>query len=277
MYAHDEGDLSARFGSKNFKINIQNHNEILSYFVEEFIFGRRVIGRSDQFDVFSVVLEEGRMRWPLGYVVCILKLFVKFKPCVSPIIECMKKLEVYASQTDSGKDWETIIEIALLFRFLSNRLNGDNVPFNLLSIGGKNPKQAEKLDYISIPGDIKNLNEAQNFIEAEINKCTQATLILFSPLHNSFPVFDGFAAFTECDKDGKRSTVISGYQAKKGSDAPKTSVPDWINGGGWLIQGQAAITQRKDNKGWIYMSENEICENILGFSLAIIYPAVALW
>ena len=221
-----------------------------------------------------MVPEHNRMRWPLCYVACIIEMF---KPRVdnnllSPLTDCFSSLQFYSTQTDSGKDWEVIIEIALLFRFYANKFSNFGVPLNLLS----RPQQAADVQYISIPGELNTLGKARTFIKDKVAVCIKSTLILFVPLLNSFPVFDGFAVFTECDNGGRR-TIISGYQAKKGRPTPTAAVPAWVNGGGWLLRGRAAGTQHRPESGWTYMTQQDICDDILGYSLAPIYPAIANW
>ena len=273
-HVNKEDSPSIRFRSQRIFIEPADKMRILAAFVEEFLTGKRITGRSALFDMFSVVPEHNRMRWPLCYVICIIDLFSsKLTSYLSPLKKCLNNLEVFSALSDSGKDWEVIIEIALLFRFYANMLSDLSVPLGLL----EPTQRATHVQYISMPGDCDTLDKAHKFIASNVTLCTKPTLILFSPLLTKFPVFDGFAVFTERDEDGHRSTVISGYQARKGTSTPVAAVPAWVNGGGWLLRGKAAATEHLTESGWIYMTEQDICDEILGYSLAPIYPAVANW
>jgi hypothetical protein len=296
-YANHEDSPKQRFRNAHISLDPNTMEKLLTQFVLEFIGGEQRSERSVQFDMFTTVPKPNRMRWPLCYAACIIKLFSSMLPYLEPLKKCFKNLQVFSSVTNSGKDWEVIIEIALLFRFYGYKLNRSNVPLGLLEGTQSEPEREVDVKYVSIPHEIKSLciNDEANqlnqdcakdnvyeFIQKTVKAYHTPTLLLFSPVDNSFPVFDGFAVFTKLrviDGVESRHTVISGYQAKKGkvTVTPTVGVPAWVNGGGWIVRGHDAICDSIAANGWIYLSETSICKDILGYSLTPIYPASVDW
>ena len=64
-----------------------------------------------------------QLRWPPVYIGCILSLF-KSHVTVSDMLTLMSDLAVLVQNYLSGKEWEKIVELAILLQCLNAEING---------------------------------------------------------------------------------------------------------------------------------------------------------
>jgi hypothetical protein len=110
--------LKERFDLAKLSIASENQNIVLEIFTEEIMNGAIVSNNdaSRMFDSFASLHGE-KLRWPLMYIGCICKLFSSSQACLS-IGNLVVNLSTYAATIESGKDWEVIIAVATVLRYL---------------------------------------------------------------------------------------------------------------------------------------------------------------
>jgi hypothetical protein len=228
----------------------ENQNSVLGTFTEEIMNGTIVSNNdaSRMFDSFASLHEE-KLRWPLMYIGCICKLFSSSQACLS-IGTLVVELSTYAATIESGKDWEVIITVATLLRYLwivYRRIPPDD--FSILPNDfaiGITPK------VVSISSPLPKLEDVQTFVENYYSKIDVPTILVVSLSFNRFPNFDLLVFFNSVN-----GLICDGYQMKSGRTAPKRHLPQGLRKG-FLFRGWAA--------DWEYLSHDQI-KMFLGYSL----------
>ncbi len=75
-----------------------------------------------------------QLRWPPVYIGCILSLF-KSHVTVSDMLTLFSDLADLVQNYQSGKEWEKIVELAILLQCLSAQVNGGRGPFDIVTFG----------------------------------------------------------------------------------------------------------------------------------------------
>jgi len=221
------------------------------------------------FDQFAIT-KDGNVQWPICYIKCILGLFNQTEATRFILDEC-DKLVVQASSTESGKDWECIIDIALGFRCLHQEFHGSKSPFEIV------PLTVEPNVFaITLPDDIITVEAAKPVILSESLEVSERAgitnpfplLVLATPTFSKFPIVDGFVAYYATAEN----MTLYGYQAKLGKGLPTM---DFTNkqgmDKGFLLQGKAPDDD-KLFKGWEHWNKEQV-QQLLGYSLKDLYPA----
>jgi hypothetical protein len=261
---HATGTMSPEFRVMTHLSDIpiarKDEKEILTQFVNEVIFGKKVNKEVRLFDLFSSVDEVGKLRWPLCFISPILKAFERSSfVAISKLTQLVDNDLMYlVSKTKTGVDWEVIVEIAFLLRCISASL-GDS---NALSPFFGDECNVSRVYCITIPENHNTPDLVREFILDHISKAPINSIIYFTPQFALFRLFDGIIAY----KPVILSAKICGYQV----NSPAGPVPDWMDAG-FIIRGNAAATQFNKDK-WTHWSEEEVKIKLLGYSLEPLYP-----
>jgi hypothetical protein len=238
-------------------------NLVLPQLALEVIDGYRLIKHMAlrQFDSFSTVTEDGKAKWPLCYISSILK-FQSIETDASKfIVSLCSDLLTYAGEIGSGKDWETIVHIAVTFRCICQQHFGKYAPFNIITSGVRPNVKCAKLTSSS-------LEDARSEIKNICGENSEPTLWVFVPSCSSFPLFDGFIVYHT-----SQGFYTIGYQIKLNRDYPNHKIvfPSWVNKG-ILIRGNATetVAESKETR-WQYFSKKDV-KTFLGHSLESLIP-----
>jgi hypothetical protein len=232
--------------------------KLLKLFVLSVVDGVRRIDIA-MFDEFSVVPEDNKIRWPLFYIACILKTF-EDDEATHAVRENCAALWTYSQTTESGKEWECVLNIAIIFRCLYQRYCGSDSPFSIVPIGIKPIIMCRAL-----PHECRTYTSVLDFVTS-VMSLFPCVLVLI-PSYSKFPDVDGFVVYRA---DATTQPSIYGYQAKVSRSYPKRNCPEWM-GKGFLLRGQSPVMGSLRN-GWTYMSRNDVV-SLLGYSLLPMYPA----
>lgn len=241
---------------------------LLKWFLQELFNGPRSHGKPQLrfFDQFSSIPEPGKVRWPLCYLAEILNVFKISGFGVGEVIDEIYKISrrdipVFASMVETGLDWQSVVDVAVLLRALEALLWKREHPL-VSSI-----PEVKSIKFIQMPDEYRTLEQGQQFIQ-KLPPREPGHLYMIRSSYAKFPLFDGFlvAVLPMNVKE------VTGYQVKLGRHTPRQAVPDWVNGGGVLIRGLAAASSSSRPNRWEFMSEDEIQE-FLGYSLGPLYPA----
>jgi len=219
------------------------------------------------FDQFAITKDE-KVKWPICYIKCILGLFKETETTRFILDEC-NKLVVQAVSTESGKDWECIVGIAVGFRCLSQAFYGFGSPFEIVPLG-----VVPNVFAVALPDDI-TVEGANNFIlskSLEALKRSRITnpfplLVLATPTFSKFPIVDGFVAYYA----SAEIMTLYGYQTKLGKGLPKKGFTNSQGmEKGFLLQGKAPDDDHS-YKGWEHWNKEQV-QQLLGYSLKDLYP-----
>jgi hypothetical protein len=164
--------------------------------------------------------------------------------------------------------WESLVQIAVVLQCLNASLN--KIPFILGSVKIiENPLELA-VNILDIPIEYSSLVEAEKFVNSEIEKCTEATVVFFIPKHPQFEAVDGLLCYVQ--KQSKIKSIY-GIQAKIGRGAPSGDgphPPPWV-AHSFLVRGDPASTRWTRKEGWSYLSDADV-KALLGYSLSKVYP-----
>lgn len=220
------------------------------------------------FDQFGTVYRD-RIRWPLCYIQCMLEVMPRNAGGngVDFAQKCCESLRSDIGRTEKGLEWESIVNIALSFRCLQQSLSCTGSPFGVFKYGEKPLAMC-----VTMPGEIKTLQNARDFINEVINEKIEENeyvLLLVVPSYGKFPDSDGFVVTAKKLNDGTVREAMFPYQSKAGESYPSRKLPDGLVKG-YLLRGKAPASAGL-GKGWVYMSMNEV-KDLLGVSLSPLYP-----
>ena len=231
---------------------------LLKSFVSSVVRGQRTDALA-RFDEFSTVSEEDRIRWPLCYIACILKTF-ELNEATHAVCEYCDSLSKLAQETESGKEWECVLNIAIIFRCLYQAYYGSDSPFSIVPLGTKPTVKCRTL-----PPEIITLPAVMEQIAIIVNSERTPCLLVLVPSYSKFPDVDGFVVYYDVEHE----LVVCGYQAKTGRGYPKKEAPQEVTRA-LLLRGKAPAMGSL-RKGWEYMS-SEYVQQLLGYSLVPMYP-----
>lgn len=232
--------------------------DLLKFFVLSVVMGERR-GEIALFDEFSIVSEGNKIRWPLCYIACILKAF-KQNEATRAVCDYCDSLSTYAQATESGKEWECVLNIAIIFRCLYQSYWADQSPFTIVP-----PGIEPKVMCSTIPHEFQTLPQVMGHIADLTARISVPCLMVLVPAYSKFPDVDGFVVY--CGVGAK--TLVYGYQAKTGRAYPKKPAPKQLTKA-LLLRGKSPA-KGSLQRGWAYMSREGV-ERLLGYSLEPMYP-----
>jgi hypothetical protein len=231
--------------------------DLLKFFVSSVVTGQRIDAIA-RFDEFSIVSEGNKIRWPLCYIACILKAFEQ-NEATHAVCDYCDSLSTHAQESESGKEWECVLNIAIIFRCLYQAYYGSESPFNIVPLGTKPTVMCR-----TIPPEIKTFSAVKELAEFLSSKRSPCLLVLV-PSYSKFPDVDGFVVYCGVEP----ALVVCGYQAKTGRAYPKKDAPPEVTRA-LLLRGKAPAMGSL-RRGWGYMSREDV-QHLLGYSLEPMYP-----
>jgi hypothetical protein len=246
-----------RFNSQQIQIMDEEYDKVIASFVTEIFSGVRRFPMVRRFDMFSSTPEFGKVQWPLCYIACICGLFSKYN-VFRELNTLFQQLYAYASRTESGLDWEVIVQLALSLRMIQAQFTGTEGAFNLLPADSK-----PFVVLFSLSPQCTTVDQAWREMQEEATRYQGSLVLVVTPSYSKFPDFDGFIFCRIGDQ-----ILVYGYQVKLGRCYPKHDIPRWMRRG-LLIRGKASVSVVK--RGWVYLNEESI-KGMLGYSLQFVYP-----
>jgi hypothetical protein len=259
---------SARFlrWAKGNELPRDKRPPVLEAFLSAYITGKA----SDEltcFDRFSSQLPDDKVQYPLCYAVEILQFLLVGDPTSADVVASFtKELEVYASRTDTGMDWEVVVTFALLVRCLRQRSLGSGIGDYIGLPRGAKPD----VEFAPLPASTETLEDAHTFIARRVQMSSKPLLLLTSAVKAVFPVVDVLLVYSP--GRGKPWSA-TGLQIKTGNRYPDADFPSsqWLQRG-LHVRGAAPVKSNPTKRvGWEYLNESEIAA-LLGFSLCQMYP-----
>jgi hypothetical protein len=207
------------------------------------------------FDEFAIVSEGGKIRWPLCYIACILKAF-ELNEATHAVCNYCVSLSTHAQETESGKEWECVLNIAIIFRCLYQSYYGSDSSFLIVPLGTKPTVMCR-----TIPPEIETFPAVMEYIAEVLYSERTPCLLVLVPSYSKFPDVDGFVVYCGVE----RAPVVYVYQAKTGRAYPKKDATKAL-----LLRGKAPAMGSL-RRGWGYMSSEGV-QQLLGYSLKPMYP-----
>jgi hypothetical protein len=239
-----------------------NSDALLGELLTELVDGRRVADHRSLrcFDAFSSAPESGLIQWPLCYISCILSRCPETE-ITTELIGCIASLEALCQTLESGKDWEVIVQFALILRCCYHE--GD-YPFH--KIEEYVPSRCLP-DVTVFKPFARDSAGAHAEIKQHCAGLMGPTLVVVIPRYAKFPLFDAFVAFHNPGKD----LYVSGIQMKLGRAVPKArgNSFQWVSRG-YLVRGLPAEASYETDF-WHYLNSAELNE-LLGVSLSVLQP-----
>jgi len=162
-------------------------------------------------------------------------------------------LSVLAGRTQTGMDWEIIVQIAILLRCIGHPQGVVDVPFLGRCV-------VLEISCETIPVEYTTLADVHVFISNGVNSLAVGTILYLTPQYAKFPDYDLFLVYKATNRL-TRVKLIRGY--------PKHPVPTWIEKA-FLIRGNAPERPHLKDE-WIYLNKDEMM-SLLGVSMAPLYP-----
>jgi hypothetical protein len=272
---HEHFNPNTRFLQEEIIIVQSQQVKQLKLFIKALLVGNFISFKNlcCKFFLFSTMVhnkctEQIEIRWSPVYIGCILDLFEDIESLnLCSLINT--ELAVLVSTTECGKEWEKIVECAIVLQCLNAKYNKGCGPFNILQNGNLDLIVSR----ISLKSDTKTLDQAKAEIDCFIKEyiITENSVAVISIPYGKFPDYDLFVVVRSKKRMSDRSpkAVIYGIQNKTGRTLPKNPVPDWIDKG-YLVRGKAPATTFIKGK-WTYLDRKDV-EQLLGYSLRVLYP-----
>jgi hypothetical protein len=258
---HYEGSLVARFERQRITVQPDEHLNVIQSFLNEVVTGKQdPEQRSSRFYMFGQMPQEMRIQWPICYIACILDM-PAFNLCLD-MRGTVDRLAVHAERTESGLDWEIVVQVAILLQSLNAKVNKGRAagPFDIVD--------DEQCDFVvtrEFPVNVVTIEAANDFIENELAKREPGTILVATPKYAKFPDYDVIVAYKR-----QNGTVRKfGVQVKLGRTYPKQEVADCLEAA-FLVRGCAPTANNTKGK-WKYCGEGMVKE-LVGYSLAPLIP-----
>ena len=230
-------------------------------FVREVLTGIREHETVRRFDMFSSIDASRKSSWPLCFISPILvaisremgvKMLRDIANKIADLID--HDLSALTARTQTGLDWEVIVQIAILLRCIGEPGANIDLPF----LGDC---KVSGTICVTIPAECESLDQAHSFISNCIRSLATETVAFITPQFAKFPDYDGFLVYKE---------AVVGIQIKLTRGYPKHPVPDWISEA-FLIRGNVTPATTYVDEKWAYLSKEEMVA-LLGYSMAPLYP-----
>lgn len=158
----------------------------------------------------------------------------------------------------SGKDFEFLVELAILIHILRAVLSNGDHPFMPNS-------QAYHGELVSLPIYMTKVEDADAFISKTMARLPPNTLVYFRPTHTQFNQFDGFLSIFE---NGILRTQA--FQMKLSKERPQKiqeNCSDWIESTFW-IQGHPKDEEDSSCEDETVLVGSKKLRELFGFSLS---------
>lgn len=214
------------------------------------------------FEEFSSI-SKSEIKFPLFFIGKILEYLNRDigLESVDSIVKLIStELVVLPSPSNSGKEWETIITIAIMLRCTLAEVT--KAP---LRIFGEEFSPVVKVRLISIPPQISDLEAAHTFMVRTTHDAAPGTVIVFTPSCATFPVVDGFVVYKPMQTS---DLIILAHQEKAVRAVPTVEVPYWVKRAIMLrvLPPENHNATSASLNTWTYFVKNEI-EELLGCSM----------
>ena len=168
---------------------------------------------------------------------------------------------VHTVENNSGKEWETIVNIAILMNLIIGSAFGGFHPLSKVAV-----EEGYKIYCKVIPCEMDTLDKAKDWLMGEMkeirDEVEQNFFVLFTFANSTFKLVDGIIMHAV----GKKIvTVVYQCKAGKGYIQGKKDLPRWVQKG-YLIRGQPNRTSTEKNSKWTYMIDTDVT-SLLGHSL----------
>ena len=257
----DEMRPKYRFDEQKIDIPNSEYDSVITHFVNEVFTGTKETTAKTfrRFDMFASIMPDEQQTtiivWPLCYISCIIGKFGQRHRIFKSLHDLVEgKLQSFMQMTETGLDWEILVQLAIVMRMIQARAKGSTGAFGLIPAFSCPVVSMMSLNTLT-------LEEALEEIQAERLKYHNLDFVIVAtPTYSKFPDFDGFII----QKDR-----ITGYQVKLGRACPKREKLDWMEAA-FLIRGRAPSSTNLMN-GWTFASEESV-KSLLGCSLRCMYP-----
>lgn len=208
--------------------------------------------------------------WPLCYIIFFLESFSlalpEFRSAIRGILQSYQLLSAASFMEGSGKEWESIINIAILLRCILSTDQSEYSPFDLFQT------PISKVQFLNLNREVTTLEAAKRVIDITLSASDHPAVLFAIPTSSTFEVVDGIIAHRT-----SHNTKYHGYQAKAGKGYPTTasgSLPEWISNC-YLLRGRPAENTRDTTRDgrWSYCDKSSI-NALLGRSLASLSPSM---
>jgi hypothetical protein len=230
-------------------------------------------------DEFSSSPAPGFIQWAPCYMGSICTGFAMgLAPSIAKTVE---ELRVRNQTTNTGLEWESILQLALLFRLQTTQRGiiedpvacGRNgyAPFGFDSVLGT--RRVRNVYNHPMPPNVVDLGGALNDMRTFVDKHGLTDeklpmLMLATPTFGAFPVYDGFVV---CQMAKNEEMQVVGYQAKASKAFPTKKSSDQLRQS-VLLCGRAPNQFTKQNRiGWEYYNRDAM-QTLLGYSLWPLCP-----
>eukprot|EP01065_Artemidia_motanka_P033765 TRINITY_DN407_c1_g1_i6.p1 TRINITY_DN407_c1_g1~~TRINITY_DN407_c1_g1_i6.p1 ORF type:complete len:626 (+),score=168.85 TRINITY_DN407_c1_g1_i6:178-2055(+) len=260
-------DFSERFRELWTEGMEQQQEELRDDFVSEFFSGDRVTGSPlrafDALTYYTASKGGKKVNWILGYVSMLCT-----KLGWGDVASLIEDLKTFAKEEGGGKEWETIVNIAIALRCKGAVLGQS--PFGLLP-GWPDTFTPARSAVHRIPSDKKKCKDALKWYRESHTISKEGDYAdLLVPAVSGFAVLDSILIL---GRSGRRPTMI-GYQQKAGKHLPKKAadVPRGMHC--YVLRGKAPEgSSRSLKKRWQYLGKPDALR-LLGRSLSALYPGI---
>ncbi len=192
----------------------------------------------------------------------------------------LNMLLVYASSTESGKDWEMITVANFILVALDAMLNPSYTSISgtsnkrkrsdksgPLNIAGEDEVTGVQL--ITIPAEVETFAELQCYVKKL--KVYVGEILILIPTYSKFPVLDGLIGHVkQAQQSDELYVVWKGFQNKLSRKCPTKEVPDWITESVLLRGNAPSSTTGSRLARWTYYTESQL-KDMLCYSLRPLY------
>jgi hypothetical protein len=248
---------------------------LLKDFLVDFLKGSvESAGQLKFFDQFSSIDREDKKSFPLSYVGPVIAKLANPLSSLSIIyrVESLIKEDIPVSfkKSQSGEEWERIVELATLLQCLL--IEQTKGPFIFMR---KVESKIRKIFYDELPNRIETLDQAYEFIKVAIAREAPLTLTVYRPRNVRYNHLDCMFVY----KPVSGPERITGYQVKRGEkkisneDLVKPFKQyDWLEEVFWILGKPSKRAENSYEKVAI-LNENEL-KQLLGYSLEPFLPSL---
>ena len=230
---------------------------IVAKFVAAVVKGESMPKYLNALEMFSSVSEGGSVRWPLVYIIDILK-FLRVGSAVYSFQRAANAI-LKVSKMDSDEDWELLVKVGIFLRMIHAHYNGDS----WLSVTFKAPTLSyPEIQFIDLQPQLRSLPAIGREIESFLDRISVPSIVFFSPTSAASPQYDYFLAFTTGAK-GSSSAWTVGIQTKSSEKGMSKIKPVWIDHQ-VVVKARPVKNSRGSTKGsWIYL-RSDLVDELLG-------------
>jgi hypothetical protein len=261
-----EDSVVDRFRSFNYNTN-RNLEEFINV-IDEFMSGNMSHASVVQYHALASFVNNGKLtlQWPMCFMHLIFGLFDRNIIGVKYLLLQFDSLKTHQGEIHTGKWWETVVAIAIIFRFLLAVNRSDEGPF---SICDSYEAVGATIAVKYLVDDVETPEAAREQINKLLaNETSKKNLWLILPKGSRFEQFDGFVVFSQANNKALLPKIC-GYQCKHGAANSSGENPDWMESC-ILLRGHACSNAAYP-RGWDHWNRDSVVD-FLGASLGALYP-----